>query len=356
MAKKILKTALIIIGIIVLLVAILFAWLSITEFKPDEIMDTEITVNEDLEETNLAVGDSISVISWNIGYAGLGKESDFFMDGGEEVAAADNDTVNSYLNSIYDFLYIKNDADVYMLQEVDEDSTRTYHINEKEYLGIFNSSYAYNYKCPFVPYPLPPIGTVNSGLLTTTRYTVDAAERVALPCPFKWPVSIANLKRCMMVSYLPIKDSDKQLVVINFHLEAYDDGEGKIAQTKILLDFIEQEYKKGNYVIAGGDWNQTFPGSRGVYPNKFNDLWNPGSIENIVLPEGWQLCYDLTVPSCRLLNQPYDENDVENTQYYVIDGYAISPNLQLESVYTMDIGFKFSDHNPVKLQVTLLDK
>lgn len=50
-------------------------------------------------------------------------------------------------------------------------------------------------------------------------------------------------------------------MLVNLHLEAYDDGEGKIAQTKQLREFIQSEYEKGNYVIAGGDLNQVFPGS-----------------------------------------------------------------------------------------------
>lgn len=46
---------------------------------------------------------------------------------------------------------------------------------------------------------------------------------------------------------------------MNLHLEAYDDGEGKEAQTAMLLQILQEEYVKGNYVIAGGDFNQSFP-------------------------------------------------------------------------------------------------
>lgn len=105
---------------------------------------------------------------------------------------------------------------------------------------------------------MPPT-PVNSGLLTTTVYDIDSAERISLPCPFNWPVSTANLKRCLLVSYLPISGTSSKLVIVNLHLEAYDDGEGKIAQTKQLREFIQSEYEKGNYVIAGGDFNQIFP-------------------------------------------------------------------------------------------------
>ena len=63
--------------------------------------------------------------------------------------------------------------------------------------------------------------------------------------------------------------------------------------------------------------------------------------------------YDLGTPSCRLLNQPYNPSDTANTQYYVIDGFILSPNVQLEEVETLDLGFENSDHNPVRIQVTL---
>ena len=54
-------------------------------------------------------------------------------------------------------------------------------------------------------------------------------------------------------------------------------------------------------------------------------------------------------PTCRLLDQPYNEN----CQLYVIDGFILSPNVRLESVQTQDLNFENSDHNPVRLQVTL---
>ena len=142
-------------------------------------------------------------------------------------------------------------------------------------------------------------------------------------------------------------------MAVNLHLEAYDSGEGKLAQTKMLKEFIEGEYAKGNYVIAGGDFNQIFPGGLEAYPNTHPENWIPGLLEEDMPAEGWRFAYDLTVPSCRLLNQPYDPADEVNTQYYVIDGYILSPNVELLSVETLDLGFADSDHNPVLISVKL---
>lgn len=198
------------------------------------------------------------------------------------------------------------------------------------------------------------MGRIYSGIYTTApSLDIGDSRRVSLPCPFSWPVSTANLKRCLLVSYIPIEGSDKELVTVNLHLEAYDDGEGKIAQTNMLKSIIEGEYEKGNYVIAGGDFNQIFSGGLEVWPNTHPENWMPGVLEEDMLEEGWSFAYDLDVPSCRLLNQPYDPEDTENTQYYVIDGFIISPNVELVEVETLDLGFEDSDHNPVIITVRL---
>ena len=351
--KKLLKVLLIVVLVLVAAVAILFGWLTATEYKPAPVESVELMKAGDVDV--LYPGEDLTLLSWNIGYAGLGKDSDFFMDGGKQSRAADRETVGRYLEGIRRTI-AEQDAHLILLQEVDIDSGRTYGIDERNTLSVGMSceAFAYNYSYPFVPVPVPPIGKVHSGLYTMTDdLTIDSAERISLPCPFSWPLRIANLKRCLLVSYLPVYGTDKQLVLVNLHLEAYDDGEGKIAQTKQLFDFMQAEYAKGNYVIAGGDFNQIFPGSLERYPNTHPENWEPGVLDVELLPEGWALAYDLSTPTCRLLNQPYDPSDTAGTQYYVIDGIIASPNVKVDSVETVDAQFENSDHNPVRLSFSL---
>ncbi len=348
--KKFLKILLAVLLIVILVAAAFLIWLSVSEYKPEPVEPARI--QNGLEEKQISLGKEINVLSWNIGYGGLGKGADCFMDGGKDVNPDSKETVEKYLTGIGDYINEEN-PDLLMLQETDYSSARSFDINETALFDRGNNAYAPNFLCEFVPYPLPPIGRVDSGLFTTTEYQIDEANRIALPCPFTWPVRTANLKRCLLASYLPIENSDKKLVLVNLHLEAYDDGEGKIAQTKMLREFIEKEYKKGNYVIAGGDFNQTFPGSMETYPIVHKDYWVPGVLENSFLPEGWEFTYDVTNPTCRLLNHPYYEKDKEHTQHYVLDGFILSPNVQINSVESVNLHFENSDHNPVKINVTL---
>lgn len=352
MLKKILK----ILGVLVLAVlvcaAALIGWLSVTEYKPEAVEEAKIY--DSAASKPLSTGDSIKVLSFNTGYAGLGEEADFFMDGGKNTTTGDESTVRKNLEGIRGII-ADSDADICLLQEVDADSKRSFGIDQREYYlsgAERYAAFALNYSCEYVPFPLPTIGRVNSGLMTVSDYEIAASERVALPCPFSWPIRVANLKRCLLASYCDIEGTDAKLVIVNLHLEAYDDGEGKAAQTQMLREFLQAEYEKGNYVIAGGDFNQTFPGTLDKYPIKDPSLWVPGVLEQEVLPEGWSFVYDDSVPSCRLNNQPYDAND-EATQHYLIDGFIVSPNVELLSVNTRDEGFAYSDHNPVEMTVRL---
>lgn len=349
--KTVLRIFCVLIVTVLIFAVVLVGWLSLREFKPDDVATLEKYRNLTEEEHP---SENIKIITFNIGYGNLNKDADSFLDGGTEVRSGDKKTVMQNFSGIKEKL-ISEKADVYFVQEIDENSTRSFGLNQREsFANSFkgDSAYAQNYLCDFVPFPWPPIGKVDSGILTLTEFKMNNAERIALPCPFSWPISAANLKRCLLVTYHDVEGSSADLVLVNLHLEAYDDGEGKIAQTKMLWKILEEEYAKGNYVIAGGDFNQTFPGSLEKFPIKNQELWTPGVLSEDDIPEGWQYVYDDSNPTCRLLNQPYDPES-EDTQYYVIDGFIISPNVELVSVETLDLGFEFSDHNPVFIEIML---
>lgn len=344
-----LKILLVTLAAILLALVVFVGYLTVTEYRPKDRQDAEHQQIHDGKA--ISVGDTMTIYSWNIGYAGLDAASDFFMDGGSKVNPSAED-VKTNLAAIKAFISSQS-ADAWLLQEVDVNSSRTGYVNELEaiseaYEGSF--ALAYNYKCRFVPIPLPPIGKVESGIATFTDGCVKGTpERVSLPCPFSWPVSTANLKRCLLITRLEIEGSDKEVVLVNLHLEAYDDGEGKIAQTKLLMNILQEEYEKGNYVIAGGDFNQSFPGVLDKYPIK-GDVWTPGILEESSLPEGFQYVFDGDSASCRLLDSPLNEE----SQLYILDGFIVSPNVKVELIDTVELNFANSDHNPVKLQVTLL--
>lgn len=347
---KIIKVLLGLLLLVVLAAGGLLGYLSLTEYRPDDIELLELV--QAARKDNVRVGERLDVLSFNTGYCGLGREQDFFMDGGSMVRPRSEEDVRANLNGILSEL-VRQNVDIYLLQEVDFDSWRSYYTNQADTYrhGLsLNMACAYNFKCEFVPYPWPPLGKVESGLVTFTGLNVTEATRESLPVPFSWPVSMANLKRCLLIERVPVEGTDRELVIINLHLEAYDDGEGKRAQTEQLMQILAAEYRNGNYVIAGGDFNQTFEGAAS-YPLLDESFWQPSKVYVSDLPNGFSFVYDDATPTCRLLNKPYD-GERKNAQFYVIDGFIVSDNLKVNLIETVDLNFQYSDHNPVLLQVT----
>ena len=339
--------------LILLLAAVgIMGWLTLTEYKPEDV--ETLTVQTGARHDTATVGQRYKLVTLNVGYGGLGRDEDFFMDGGKNVGPKNKQEVEDNLSGLLSALSLQ-DADVCFLQETDVSSARSSLIDESAYfahgLGM-GSVFALNYKCAFVPFPWPPIGKVESGLTTLNNLTVTEATRESLPVPFGWPMRAANLKRCLLVERLPLSNSDHTLVLVNLHLEAYSSEDGRKAQMQQLSALLKTELRNGNYVIAGGDFNQAFPGSVERYPLPADEVWMPGKLEESDLPEGYSFAYDMRVPSCRSLAAPYDGNRDELVAY-VIDGFIVSSNVKVNSVETVDLNFRNTDHQPVAMEFTL---
>ncbi|HTX88821.1 MAG TPA: endonuclease/exonuclease/phosphatase family protein [Bacteroidales bacterium] len=335
-------------GLLVLLAAFL-VFMTLTEYHPG---NKEILA---FSGTGLKTppSDTLTFLTWNIGYSGLGKDMDFFYEGGRRVRP-DREEFNSYLTGILKLIRSNDTLDFLFIQEADRDSKRSYRTDEvKEIAETANhcTAYAANYQCRFVPLPVSsPMGRVNSGIVTLSRYEPSRIERISFSSSFGWPTRLFFLKRCFMVLVYPLANG-KDLVVINTHNSTFDQGgELRKVELKELGDFAAGEYEKGNYVIIGGDWNNNPPG---FSARSFRD----GNLAKIVVPPieenflpGWHFATDLTLPTNRDVDIPFRKGLTKTT---IIDFFVMSPNLEALSVRTLETDFAWSDHQPVILKVCL---
>jgi len=334
------------------LVALGFAGLIGYAFFSDYRPDPETLVFENQEAKTIPVLGNYRFLIWNVGYAGLGRDMDFFYDGGKQVRPA-RQIVEKNISAIKTFLTRQNDIDFFLLQEVDQDSKRSYGINE--YMKIadafprFHSSFGRNYDVFFVPVPfLNPLGHVLSGLQTLARFEPALVVRHSFPGNYAWPQGLFMLDRCFMVSRYKL-DTKKELLVINTHNSAYDDGTLRTNQMAYLKNFLVREYERGNYVIVGGDWNQCPPGFNPEFKLNLMDNENRMDIGKDFLPE-WKWAYDPRTPTNRRLAAPYDQKTTLTT---VIDFFLMSPNIEVKKIQGIHLDFEHSDHHPVKLEVKL---
>lgn len=150
------------------------------------------------------------------------------------------------------------------MQEVDRDSTRSYHVDEAAMLTAqlpgLGYIWAQNYDSPYLFYPLDqPHGKSVSGLLTLSSFGITEARRVELPIE-AGVMKLVDLDRCYSVHRIPAADG-RELVLYNVHLSAYtSDGTIAVEQLELLRADMQAEYEKGNWCIAGGDFNKDLLG------------------------------------------------------------------------------------------------
>ena len=349
-------------AVLLLYVAVVLIHGTTTDYQPAPLLPVETTQTTEQSTIQDSV---LSFTIWNIGYAGLGAESDFFYDGGGmllssgKMVRSSEELVEKNRAGALEFVkYIE--SDFFLLQEVDLEAKRSYYTNQfdlfADTLPSYSAAFALNYNASRVPLPLlepwKAYGKVQSGLASYARFQPQESSRYQLPGDYAWPTRIFQLDRCALLQRYPLANG-KELVVVNVHLSAFDKG-GKLKKEQMgfLRKLLLEEYEKGHYVVVGGDWNQCppfFP----VYsfqPDAVGTL----ALLNIApefMPEDWRWAYDPRIPTNRSVANAYDSKKTFTT---LIDFFLVSPNVKVLQVKGMRQDFQFSDHQPVWLQVELL--
>lgn len=336
-----LRILILVIGLPFIALCILIIVMWAREWQPKAIENISI---DHLPTNNVHVGDTITVLSWNIGYAGLGADMDFFMDGGERMRTDRKQTIEN-LSRIIDFLKESNKTDFILLQEVDFDSRRSYHINEYDSicaaLPDFKSWYGLNYVADFVPVPITnPMGSVRSGIVILSRWTPTQVTRLQYPGSFGLLSRIFNLKRCMLSASFEVAGSNNMLYINNTHNSAYDSGSMRREEFGYIRHYLEDKPLS----VTMGDWNSNPPGYTASNAALNDKHFVPYTIKSDDFGEHNNFVYDPTTPSVRYGYEPYRNGKTTTTLLdFALAGKGIIPL----SVKVVDLGFKNSDHNPV---------
>lgn len=332
------------------------------------IEDHAVLEVENNGENVLKTGDTYSVVTYNIGFGAYGPDYSFFMDTGEMKdgtktsgkygKAMSLESVETHTQGALEVVQ-DLDADFYLLQEVDVDADRSYHVNQKDFVKTamtgYASVFANNFHSAYLFYPFnDPHGAVQAGLLSFSRYQISEAERRSYPVDNSFITKFTDLDRCFAQMRLPV-EGGHELVLINSHMSAYDEG-GTIRaqQLELLNSVMSEEYAKGNYVIVGGDFNHAmgeavaegFP-SEQKFPAWVAVLTEDDLADGVRIVRAEN---ELEVPTCRGADIVYTKGVNYTT---VVDGFLVTDNVRA-TAENVDTDFAYSDHNPVKLQFELI--
>lgn len=354
-AKKVLKIILIILLVAVLIVGGYVAYVMIDYHR---IEDNQALQINDVTSESALVDQEYKAISYNIGFAAYTPDFGFFMDGGTKSRANSEESVKNVIDGIGDFLKSEN-PDIILVEEVDKKATRSYHYDQEKALrgklNGYDSMFTVNFDSPYLFYPITkPHGKSYAGMLTLSKFNIESGLRRSLPIENGF-MKFVDLDRCYSVSRITVENG-KEFVLYTLHLSAYtSDGTIATDQLEMLISDMQAEYEKGNYCIAGGDFNKDLLGDSGkifgidgtnyTWAQPVDSKLFDGTNLKIVAPYNEKN----PIPSCRNADGPYN-----NKQFVLtVDGFIVSDNVTVTNSDVYDLQFKYSDHNPVYMTFKL---
>lgn len=377
----------IIVGVIAAFVVVVGGYASYVALQYSRIEnELPLEVYRQSNKKTIQIGEEYSISTYNIGFGAYSPDFDFFMDEGimktgEKVkghrgTAISKDHVLQDVNGAYQF--IKNvNPDFMFFQEVDTNSTRSYHVNEWElgndYFDTYDYTFASNFHSAFLLYPFnDPHGKVNSGIVTYSRYFIHNATRYSFTVS-KGFDKFFDLDRCFSMSTIDIQNG-KLLFLVNLHMSAYDKG-GVIRKKQMeeLSAFLTQMKEQGHYIVVGGDFNHDLLTYNPDYNYTEDALPFKEETEQLkpdwlsfffhqdgssLLPEGFKVVASDNTSTCRAAEMPWKKGINYVT---VVDGFIVSDNIEVvehKNLVTSSEeieGYAFSDHQPAFMKFKLLE-
>ena len=358
--KKAGRAALAILLPLILLAGIYAAYVFLAWYRVEDRQTLEIDTLGGGAEGELSTGARYRIASYNIGFGAYSADYSFFMDGGDSSRALSPDAVRENVGGAVEAVQSLRPHFLF-LQEVDTCGTRSYHIDELELAGqglhgdFLHRTFAQNYDSPYLFWPLlEPHGANRAGIAVFSQFPIASALRRQLPIE-NGVMKLVDLDRCYSVNRLPVPGSGRELVLYAVHLSAYT-SDGSIAEEQLhmLFDDMLSELEKGNWTIAGGDFNKDLLGNSseifGVSGPEYT--WAQPIPEELV-PEKLTVIapFDPSAPtpSCRNSDRPFGPD----TFCVTVDGFIVSDGVAVQEAMVVDTGFRWSDHNPVYMDFVL---
>ena len=375
-AKKVIKiTGIILLALVIVLAAyIIYLYASYHRIPDNQELQVE-EISQNTEAGNeLTTEKNYSALTYNIGFGAYTPDFSFFMDGGKSSWAKSKDSVKEMIKGAGELVASK-DPDFALVQEIDLDATRSYHVNEysilKENIPAYNCVFAQNYDSAFLFYPFTqPHGKSKAGLALFSKYPITGSMRRSFPISTSF-TKFFDLDRCYSISRVPV-DNGKELVIFELHMSAYGNSDAiREGQIRMLSEDMQKEYEAGNYVICGGDFNHDLKAvdtqSKASDADNNTQTGSEDSAEleswaypfpRSELPEHFSFCLDqLSEDEKNNLWNSARNADMEyvpgETYTVTLDGFIISDNVECTKYENVNTGYSYSDHDPVYMEFQL---
>jgi endonuclease/exonuclease/phosphatase family metal-dependent hydrolase len=231
---------------------ILYYWASSPAISKKE--KTSITT---FQETNKELSDTISVMTFNIGY----------LSGLSNNKAVRISPEEYYANLLESIEHVKElSPDIIAFQEIDFNSKRSSYSNQHDSIAIkanFNyGAVAINWDMNYLPFPYFPIsahfGKILSGQSILSKYKIISNEVEILPKPKEKPFWYKRFYIDRLLQHSVVRNL-QDIHIYNVHLEAYD-TQTRENHIKLVVNEVEKNQDKP--FILMGDFNSVLPSTK----------------------------------------------------------------------------------------------
>lgn len=288
-------------------------------------------------------GETLTLLDWNLGYGGLGAGSDFVADGGKSYFPPSRTAVRENVAGIRAFVESHADVDIVLTQEIARGGPVNFWVDLRSEVDAAlpdaERIFYADFRTRWLPWPL----RLDHGQAIYSRRAVASVDLVPLPAEDAGILGVRRRYGSVVARLAP------SWTVASVHLAAFDeDAAVRTRQLRQLLAWAQREYESGRHVVLGGDWNLQLTETHFAHTTEQEHLFWLFPFPDDALPEGWRIAIDPSTPTVRTNHRAYVAGENYTT---IIDGFIVSPNVEVEEVRGFDLGFAHSDHQPVRVRV-----
>jgi len=323
MKIKVKLTSYLIIGVMIFVV-IFFFWASSPNYSLNDYSKF-ITNNHPVKFNKDSV---YSIITYNIGYlSGMTNN---------KAIAKPKDLFDKNLEKVKKEFRLFN-SDFIAFQEIDYASARSYKVNQQNEIAELGYNFlaqAINWDETYVPFPYwPPsmhFGRMLSGQSILSKYPLKNHQRIVLERVKNNPFYRDALYLERLAQVVTVTIENKDLIIINVHLESYDKPTRE-RQLDVVIDLFNK-YKNDYPTILLGDFNSDIE-----YENPaINKILTLDNIGNAAFESTYDFSFSSANPFKRIDYIFYSKNSVELIESRVLKQFG-----------------EASDHLPIEMKFRL---
>ena len=218
----------------------------------------------------------------------------------------------------------KVNPDIIAFQEIDYDASRSYNVNQESAIADLGYNYrakTINWDERYLPFPYWPIsmhfGKVVSGQSIISKYPLKEQQRIVLQRVADAPFHRDAFYLERLAQVVKVVLNDKEVVLINIHLEAFD-KETRVKQFEEVV-VLFNKYKVNYPTILLGDFNLRARDEKAIIQKMFtmngvgNAAFEEANIENT---------FDTKAPFERIDYIFYTENSIKYISGKVLNKFG----------------------------------